>query len=165
MDLTAHCLTMHRYHQWAYGRLYESVRALTEGEYRRDVGLFFGSVHACLNHLLLVDRVWLGRLNGQPAPYTALDQEVEPDRATLEQAIHAQCDEWLAFLERVPAERFQTMQPYRSLAGQAFELPFASLVLHVPNHGTHHRGQISAALTQLGIEAPVMDLPYFLLDT
>jgi uncharacterized damage-inducible protein DinB len=64
----------------------------------------------------------------------------------------------------VPAERFDARERYRSLAGKAFELPFASLVLHVPNHGTHNRGQISAALTQFGVDAPVMDLPYFLLD-
>lgn len=29
---------------------------------------------------------------------------------------------------------------------------------HVFNHGTHHRGQISAALTSLGQPAPELDL-------
>ena len=40
--------------------------------------------------------------------------------------------------------------------------PRESLVLHVFNHATHHRGQASIALLQLGCEAPVMDMPYFL---
>ena len=33
---------------------------------------------------------------------------------------------------------------------------------HVFNHGTHHRGQITAALTALGQPCPELDLVYFL---
>jgi len=163
MNLRDHCLLMHRYQVWAYERLYEAIRTLTEVEYRRDVGLFFGSVHNSLNHLLLVDRIWLGRLDGQLAPYTALDQEIESDRSALENAIRRQCERWQDFVASAPLERFDAIERYQSLTGKWFELPFTSLVLHVPNHGTHHRGQISTALTQFGVDAPVMDLPYFLL--
>ncbi len=53
---------------------------------------------------------------------------------------------------------------YRNLQNTPYTLPFASLVLHVFNHATHHRGQASIALVQLGRAAPVMDLPYFLLE-
>lgn len=50
------------------------------------------------------------------------------------------------------------------MQGTPYTLPFASLVLHVFNHATHHRGQASIALLQLNRSAPVMDLPYFLLE-
>ena len=43
-----------------------------------------------------------------------------------------------------------------------FSLPFAPALLHVFNHGTHHRGQITAALTALGQPCPELDLVYFL---
>lgn len=33
---------------------------------------------------------------------------------------------------------------------------------HVFNHGTHHHGQIMAALTALGQPSPELDLVYFL---
>jgi uncharacterized damage-inducible protein DinB len=164
MNLRDHCITMHRYHRWAFGRLYQTVHALSDEDYRRDVGLFFGSVHRTLNHLLLVDRVWRGRVDGAPRSYTSLDQELEVDRAALEQAIYAECDAWLAFLEGVPRARFDSMQAFRSLAGKELEMPFATLVLHATNHGTHHRGQISAALTQFGLQAPAMDLLYHVVD-
>ncbi|WP_407646218.1 DinB family protein [Glaciimonas soli] len=29
------------------------------------------------------------------------------------------------------------------------------------NHGTHHRGQLSAALTSMGYDCPEIDLIYF----
>ena len=38
----------------------------------------------------------------------------------------------------------------------------AATLAHVFNHATHHRGQITAALTALGHDGPVLDLVYFL---
>jgi uncharacterized damage-inducible protein DinB len=35
---------------------------------------------------------------------------------------------------------------------------------HVFNHGTHHRGQITAAMTILGHKCPELDLFYMLLE-
>src|SRR5690606_17438558 len=54
-----------RYHRWAYGRLYERIDELGDADYHADRGLFFRSIHGSLNHLLLVDRLWLQRLEGQ----------------------------------------------------------------------------------------------------
>ena len=51
------------------------------------------------------------------------------------------------------------------MIGTAASLPFAATLAHVFNHGTHHRGQISAALTVLGQPAPELDLVYFLQQT
>jgi len=33
--------------------------------YRLHIGVFFGSLHGTLNHLLLTDRLWLQRLTGE----------------------------------------------------------------------------------------------------
>jgi uncharacterized damage-inducible protein DinB len=41
---------------------------------------------------------------------------------------------------------------------QTASLPFAAALNHVFNHGAHHRGQITAALTMLGQPCPELDL-------
>ena len=46
---------MARYHAWATERLLRSVASIPDGAYRRPCGLFFGSIHGTLNHLLLTD--------------------------------------------------------------------------------------------------------------
>lgn len=163
MDLHQHLRLMARYHAWAFDRLYDEVDTLDEESYRRDVGLFFRSVHGTLNHLLLVEHLWQARLRGTVFPVSGLDQELEPDRAQLKTRLLAFAAGWRPFVDALTPAQIAGDLEYRNTAGQPFTLPYASLVLHVFNHATHHRGQISTALTQHGAKAPVMDLPYFLL--
>jgi uncharacterized damage-inducible protein DinB len=47
------------YYQWANARLYAAALAVPDQDYRRRTGVFFGSLHATLNHLLVTDRIWL----------------------------------------------------------------------------------------------------------
>jgi uncharacterized damage-inducible protein DinB len=44
----------------------------------------------------------------------------------------------------------------------AQSLPFSATLAHVFNHGTHHRGQITAAITALGHPCPELDLVWML---
>ena len=53
MDAVAHFTQLARYNVWATERLLDAVRALPDDDYRRDVGLFFKSIHGTLNHLLV----------------------------------------------------------------------------------------------------------------
>ena len=63
-----------QYNAWFNGRLYEHAAALTEDERRRDLGTFFHSIHGTLNHILLTDRIWLGRFSRHPHGFRALDK-------------------------------------------------------------------------------------------
>ncbi|HVJ62114.1 MAG TPA: DinB family protein [Tahibacter sp.] len=162
MDLHQHLKLMADYHRWAFDRLYAEVDRLSDDDYRRDSGQFFGSVHGTLNHLLLVEHLWQARLEHDVYPAAGLDQELEADRAALKRRLLDFATGWRAFVDAMTPTQVAGDLAYRSLAGDRYELPYASLVLHVFNHATHHRGQVSVALVQLGQAAPVMDLPYFL---
>jgi uncharacterized damage-inducible protein DinB len=63
-----------RYNAWANRRLYEACAALNPTDYRAPRPSFFGSIHATLNHILVGDRVWMGRLEGAPSGIERLDQ-------------------------------------------------------------------------------------------
>jgi uncharacterized damage-inducible protein DinB len=60
-----HFLVMARYNAWANVRLYKMAGALPEELYRREVGVYFKSLHGTLNHLLVTDRIWMRRLTGE----------------------------------------------------------------------------------------------------
>jgi uncharacterized damage-inducible protein DinB len=151
--------TLARYNLWATTRLMAHVDVLSETDYRADAGLFFGSIHATLNHLLVGEHLlWFRRLAFGESPLVKLDTEIEPERARLRQRLLEGAAAWLPQLDEWTAERLAGSLSYRRFGGEAVTLPFAPTLLHVFNHGTHHRGQITAALTAMGHACPELDL-------
>ena len=162
MNLRQHCHWMAHYHRWAFERLFAEIDTLEEAEYRADAGLYFGSIHGTLNHLLLVDHLWHGRLVQQAFAIASLRDTVESDRGALRERLLARSAVWIDYLSALDDAALAGNASFHKIDGKLATLPRASCVLHVFNHGTHHRGQISAVLTRLGAAAPEMDLPYFL---
>jgi uncharacterized damage-inducible protein DinB len=162
MDLRQHCHLMARYHGWGFERLFAEVDSLDAHDYERDTGLYFGSIHSTLNHLLLVDHLWHGRLVQRPFAIASLRDIVEDDRGALRDRLLARPAVWQDYLAGLDDAALAGSAHFLKVDGSPASLPRASCLLHVFNHGTHHRGQISAVLTRLGSAAPEMDLPYYL---
>jgi uncharacterized damage-inducible protein DinB/GNAT superfamily N-acetyltransferase len=148
-----------RYNLWATRELLRHVAELPDADYRRDLGLFFKSVHGTLNHLLLAEHaIWYRRFAEGASPSLALDAEIEPDRRALHERLVEGALSWLPLIEVWPESRLLGTLDYRRLNGEPVSLPFAAALTHVFNHGTHHRGQVTAALTALGRPGPELDL-------
>lgn len=150
------------YHRWAYEQLFSVLDLCSDQDYRSNKGLFFGSLHGTLNHLLLADRLWLSRFQATPMRVEGLNQELESDRVDLKAAILNQAQAWIDFIASLDEANLPDTLVYHNTHGDKKILPYCAALHHVFNHATHHRGQLSAVLTQLGFEAPVMDLVYFL---
>jgi uncharacterized damage-inducible protein DinB len=163
--LRAHLQLMARYNLWATQRLLAHVDVLSDEAYRRDVHLFFHSIHGTLNHLLVAEHLlWQRRFAEGVSPQMALDHEAEPDRAQLRARLLEGALAWLPLLEAWPEARLMGGFDYRRANGQPVSAPFAATLLHVFNHSTHHRGQITAALSMLGHRDAVLDLMFMLIE-
>ena len=161
--LREHLATLARYNLWATNTLYAHVDALAEADYRRDTGLFFKSVHGTLNHLLVGEHLlWFRRFAEGVSPVLLLNAEFEADRARLRQALVAGAARWPTFIAGCDVSRLQGKLNYTTTQGVAVSLPFAATLAHVFNHATHHRGQITAAITALGHPCPEIDLVWML---
>jgi uncharacterized damage-inducible protein DinB len=163
MDLRHHFRLMSGWHVWAFERVYAVVDRVEETQYRKEAGLIFKSIHGTLNHMLLVEQLWRGRLTGELLRISSLADEVEPDRARLRERLLAHAALWGPMVQAMSDYEFNGDLTYRSMAGDAYTMPRVSIVHTMFTHGAHHRGQITTALTQWGYEAPVMDFPYYLL--
>ena len=163
MDPVAHFTTLARYNVWATARLLDAVAVVPEADYRRDVGLFFRSIHGTLNHLLVGEhQLWFVRFSEGTSPRVALDAEIETDRARLATSLREGAARWAPLIAGFAAPRWDGTLNYTTMRGTAASLPFAATLAHVFNHGTHHRGQVTAALTALGQPCPELDLVYYL---
>lgn len=159
-----HALAMARYNRWMNEKLYAVAARLSDADRKADRGAFFGSIHRTLNHLLLADRVWLGRFEG----VTPKEGEMGPGIRALDQELYAEFDELRreraktddaldAYVGALTAEKLAG--PLRYLrAGVVNEFPLWQAVAHLFNHQTHHRGQVTTLLMQAGHDPGVTDL-------
>ena len=88
------------YNRWANARLYAAAFDLSNKEYRLHIGVFFGSLHGTLNHLLLTDRLWLKRLTGEGDHPSQLDAILYEDRAELTRARIAEDKRLIAVVDK-----------------------------------------------------------------
>ena len=157
--------TLAAYNGWANRRLYEACGRLSDADYRAARPSFFGSIHATLNHILVGDRVWLGRLEGRPSGITALDQILHDDFAALRAARTAEDERIERFMAAVEPSALERPFAFRTMAGQAMSLPLGGVLTHVFNHQTHHRGQVHGLLSATPVPPPSLDLILFLAET
>jgi uncharacterized damage-inducible protein DinB len=150
------------YHIWADTRLLKALVPMSDADYHGDQGLFFRSVHRTLNHLLLVDLLWHGRLTGKPFAINGLDQELVKERDRLADETLGAAETLKGLVEKLDDARLESANAYVDTEGFRREYPLCLQLAHAFNHATHHRGQVTAVITRLGHESPVLDLPYYL---
>lgn len=164
MKFPANFVALAGYNQWVNAAIYAAAATLSDAERKRDLGAFFPSLHATLNHNLLGDKIWLGRLAPTISPpYTvnSLREEVHADFAALraERAtIDARIVQWVATFDEMSLEG--TFHYHRT-NGTPTSFPMLVIVTHFFNHQTHHRGQMTTLLKQLGVEPGELDLLYW----
>ena len=151
--------TMAQYNHWMNERIYGVCAAISDDERKRDRGAFFSSIHGTLNHVLLGDRLWLGRFLDRPFAVDSLDQELYADFDTL-RAERAQTDqEILDFGTSLDEEALARDFRFTTLVNPGEHIfPFRHVLLHFFNHQTHHRGQVTTLIKQAGHDPGVTDL-------
>src|ERR1041385_119093 len=100
-----HWIMLGRYNAWANGRLYDAAAALSDGDYRKDCGAFFKSMHGTLNHLLVTDWVWMHRFTGEGESPTRLDEILFDQLPALRQAREAEDRRIVTYVEGLTPAR------------------------------------------------------------
>jgi len=156
-----YCRAMARYNEWMNAGLYDLAATLPEGELRADGGAFFGSIFATLNHLLWADQLWLSRFTGRARPGVGIRERLYDDFDALRSARAAMDSEIRAWADGVTrAWLAGTVSWTSGQDGGLRSRPAWLLAVHLFNHQTHHRGQITALFTRLGYDPGVTDLPW-----
>lgn len=154
-------ILMAEYNQWMNHSLYAACALLSDEQRKRDLEAFFKSIHETLNHILVVDKAWMGRFLNKPfsaqstghelyGDYDALHKEREKEDARIVQWASSLEPQWLG-----NAFAFTS-----SIDGKRRVLPAWVAVTHMFNHQTHHRGQVTTLMTQLGVDPGIMDIPW-----
>jgi len=157
----SYCAAMAEYNQWMNERLYAACDILEDSERKKDRSAFFGSIHRTLNHILYGDLAFLSRFTGNPAVVPELGVDLYHEFQAL-WAARSKLDirilDWAQSLSRDWLSEELTYES--KVDGITRTVPRWILVTHMFNHETHHRGQITTLLSQMGLDIGTTDIPF-----
>jgi uncharacterized damage-inducible protein DinB len=162
--MKAHFERMARYNRWANRRLYGAVAQLEPEEIAAVRSGFFPSILKTLNHLVVTDRIWMGRLIGKLSDHKSLDEAPYDDFAALTAAREAEDQRIIAFFKELPQARIEGVLDYKNMAGEAKSAEMLPVLTHLFNHQTHHRGQAHGMLSSTRVAPPSLDIIYFIYE-
>ncbi|NLV00481.1 damage-inducible protein DinB [Marinomonas sp. UCMA 3892] len=170
MSVKENMQLMASYNQWMNKAVYKAVGELSYADLIEDKGAFFGSVLGTLNHNLVADIIWLKRFADhftglssiglvrvmeRPA---ALNTQLFDDLLLL-QAKRFELDKLIiAMIDEVTDEMLVSALEYKNMKGIGHSQRFGFTLQHFFNHQTHHRGQITTLLSQMGVDVGTTDL-------
>jgi len=159
------------YNQRINQQLLMCCQGLSEEELTQETHSFFPNIISYFNHILFGDLLMLRRLaanNIALLSLTNFDHIPEPKSPTdiyhqniaditkLRVQVDAIITEFCCNLTDAECATFIT---YQTTEEENINKKVADITQHLFNHQTHHRGQLTCVLSQLGVDYACMDLP------
>lgn len=157
---------MYDYHVWANQKVIQHLKQLPDRIYKETVNSVFSSISDVLIHLYATDITWLETMKGSSFHDTVREVERRKSEASgasideLEVYYDSLSKEFYSFFteQQDPEQIIITEHPQYGRC----EFILADLIHHVVNHGTYHRGNVTAMLHQQGERGVPTDYVYFL---
>ncbi len=148
------------YNTWANEQTRLECAKLSDEQVQKNVGAFFGSIHGTLNHVMVADHIWMARFKDEPAftaPLDAILCETPDAFWNARQKLDAQIE---TFAARVTADWLAGALTFGRVSSPVQRTrPRWALVVHMFNHATYHRGQVTTLMKQMGFDPAETDFP------
>src|SRR5262249_22119504 len=144
------------FNQWANAKMLDACRKLSPEQYAAEPVPGWSSVRSTVHHIAIVTEIWLRGLAADP------DDSI-PTVDDLERLLQRAYQRFDELLPTLTPERLATPITYRR-RGRTATLPPWTILRHVVNHTTYHRGQVASKLKRFGVQQPETDFVYWALE-
>ncbi|SFL37203.1 Uncharacterized damage-inducible protein DinB (forms a four-helix bundle) [Gracilibacillus orientalis] len=160
-------IKMYDYHVWANNQVFQHLKQLPDGFFNGTVKSVFSSISEVLIHLYAADIIWLETMKE-----SSFDDTIKKVEHRKSKAAGTSIDNLEALYEELSTEYYNFLSnqsnPEYIISAEhpqfgLCEFTLVDLVHHVVNHGTYHRGNISAMLHQQGERGVPTDYAFFIL--
>lgn len=148
------------YNDWANKRILAKAEQVSEDQLRMPSGLGWGSLFGGLVHLMDAEYAWRVLLKERRF-VKRLRPEDFPDLAAFKARWQQENQALWAYLNSLSDEDVSSMVSYES-EGERRQRVLWHCLAHVVNHGTQHRSECAAMLTDFGQSPGDMDFTLFL---
>lgn len=153
-------LTLYQYNQWANAKILSAASNVTQEQFVADAPYPHGGLRGTLVHALFAEWIWRNRWEGT-SPSFRLQPEDFPTVESLRMRWLEEEQRLMLFVENLNDEGLNTPFQYKNTKGVALEQILWKAMVHVVNHGTQHRAEAAALLTDYGCSPGDVDMIYF----
>ena len=154
-------LTLYQYNAWANARILNAASQLTAEEFLAPASFSHGGIRTTLVHTLSAERIWRNRWEGH-SPTELLNREDFPTFTSLHSRWQEEGKALMTYVDNVSEAALNNPLPYRTTSGRPFENILWHLMVHLVNHGTQHRSEAAAMLTDFGCSPGDIDFIVYL---
>jgi uncharacterized damage-inducible protein DinB len=152
---------LYDYNGWANQRTLAATAKLDGDAFTRAMGSSFSSVRDTLVHILGAEWIWLERWQGR-FPTALFDAADFPTVQALESRSETVRLDQTRFIQALTPQRLSETLAYLNRRCQRYSYLLWRQMVHVVNHSSYHRGQVTTLLRQLGAAAVSTDfLDYY----
>jgi uncharacterized damage-inducible protein DinB len=151
---------LYDYNAWADRRVLEAASALSKEEFLKPMSSSFSSIRDTLAHIFGVEWLWLERFQGR-SPASIPDGNEFTEINLLKARWMEFEPTLLKFARGLSESDLDRVMEYKTMKFGVYTNPLWQSMLHLVNHGTYHRGQVTTMLRQLGARPILTDLMHF----
>lgn len=155
---------LYKYNSWANARLLDAASNLTEEQFLAPDSFPHGGLRGTLTHALFAEWIWRMRWQGE-SPTEGIKPEDFPTFDSLRARWLEEEKALDSFVDELTDEKLNAPFQYKNTRGKTLENILWQAMAHVVNHGTQHRSEAAAMLTELGRSPGDIDLIIFLRET
>ena len=156
--------TLYEYNDWANGRILAAAAQVDQEQFATPSIHSLGSLRSILLHALDTEFGWrMLCQHGQLTP--DLSEADFSTLAVLEQRWYEEQAAMRAYLASLQGDDLASIVRYTTSSGEKRERVLWHCLLHVVNHGTQHRSEAAALLTEYGHSPGDLDFTVFLNET
>jgi uncharacterized damage-inducible protein DinB len=153
-------LELFQHNDWAREKLLDRAAELTEAQLDHPFEIGPGSVRQALWHIYGAERIWIERIRLPGFENLPPRSSAVLSAAGLAAAARSLAQSRREWLEGRPAPDLQRVARYQDAKGNPGAHPVGHILLHVCNHGIHHRAQAVNMLRSLGQSSPLPRVDY-----
>jgi len=157
-------LLLYKYNQWANALILNAASKITTDQYLAPGSFPHGGLRGTLVHALFAEWIWRMRWAGS-SPTFRLKAEDFPAFDSLRTRWAEEEKQLMDFVDLLTDEKLNSHFHYTSTDGKPHKRVLWQAMVHLVNHGTQHRSEAAAILTDLGHSPGDIDLIYFLPET
>jgi uncharacterized damage-inducible protein DinB len=139
------------YNIWATQRITEFVLSIPEDKQTAEIPSSFKSIHKTLLHMWDAETSWWQRMK-MSEHIIVPSQSFNGTTKELVLGLMNQAKAWEDWVNSASELSIEHVFQYYTSKKEHVKMPVSTMLLHVFNHGTFHRGQIINMLRQLGFE-------------